>query len=632
MRKILSAALLLSASIFASGQTAAYEYRYWFDSNHSGVKTGTSDQKTWSMKLDADSLSYNLHTLNFQVKDTSGSWSSPVSKMFVKMSTAETVGCSYWFDNDSENRRDIKVNGGAVMLDASKLPIGLHTINVRSTGGVQSSPQSRMFVKTTTAAQISGYYYWFNNDFENKQSISVNNGVTLIDATALPNGLHTLNVLAEGEVMSSPQSKMFIKTMLRPEKQSLMYKIDNGEDYIMAGALEGGTYHFDLDLSALQDGLHRLTCVMVDENSETSNIVSKFFVKTAMGGNGIVRYDYWLNDSIECIKTVEVSERVNPYRLVDVLKISEQAIRSMDYHFEVDGEVPMVYAKNNLHVVFRDARNQITEAVESFVDYSVADTLSNIVYLTEKRGDTIFAKPAQNKIEWFAIRAAVGDSIALNTNQLCYMEVYSPTGEKVYSADETSSKIANGFRTEHTGTYYIALHDVNSSSSNVTLSYYHEFYDNYIQDIILDKTSIEGFVGEEVRLTATIVPDNATNVEIVWSSDNEAVATVSESGLVTLVAKGSATITATAADGSGVTATCAVTVKEELGVDAITVNAEVKAVNGEIVISGIADDVIVKIYDISGQFLYAGTNRRIALTEHNVYFVKIAGTTFKVVL
>lgn len=77
--------------------------------------------------------------------------------------------------------------------------------------------------------------------------------------------------------------------------------------------------------------------------------------------------------------------------------------------------------------------------------------------------------------------------------------------------------------------------------------------------VTLDKTSLTLAPGETAELTYAITPDTATDKRVTWSSDNQAVATVAD-GVVTAVAPGSATITATAADGSGTTASCAVTV------------------------------------------------------------------------
>jgi hypothetical protein len=56
-------------------------------------------------------------------------------------------------------------------------------------------------------------------------------------------------------------------------------------------------------------------------------------------------------------------------------------------------------------------------------------------------------------------------------------------------------------------------------------------------------------VGETVQLNAEVEPENATNKDVTWSTSNENVATVSESGLVTAVSEGEATITVTTIDG-----------------------------------------------------------------------------------
>lgn len=65
--------------------------------------------------------------------------------------------------------------------------------------------------------------------------------------------------------------------------------------------------------------------------------------------------------------------------------------------------------------------------------------------------------------------------------------------------------------------------------------------------------------GTTQQLTVTATPANAL-ADITWTSSNESVATVDQNGLVTSVAGGSCTITATATDGSLVTATCFLTV------------------------------------------------------------------------
>ena len=79
--------------------------------------------------------------------------------------------------------------------------------------------------------------------------------------------------------------------------------------------------------------------------------------------------------------------------------------------------------------------------------------------------------------------------------------------------------------------------------------------------ISLSQTSLAlTSAGATVQLSATVIPSYATNKSVTWSSSAPAVATVSRTGLVTAVAKGTATITATTADGSNLSASCVVTV------------------------------------------------------------------------
>ena len=81
-----------------------------------------------------------------------------------------------------------------------------------------------------------------------------------------------------------------------------------------------------------------------------------------------------------------------------------------------------------------------------------------------------------------------------------------------------------------------------------------------VSQITLNKAEISISVGNSETLTATVAPENATIKALTWASSDEDVATVAPDGTVTAVKAGAATITATAADGSGKSATCTVTV------------------------------------------------------------------------
>lgn len=58
--------------------------------------------------------------------------------------------------------------------------------------------------------------------------------------------------------------------------------------------------------------------------------------------------------------------------------------------------------------------------------------------------------------------------------------------------------------------------------------------------------------GDTIKFTATVTPDSASKRKVTWTSSNPSVATVDENGVVTAVANGTTTITATVADGGAI--------------------------------------------------------------------------------
>jgi hypothetical protein len=91
-----------------------------------------------------------------------------------------------------------------------------------------------------------------------------------------------------------------------------------------------------------------------------------------------------------------------------------------------------------------------------------------------------------------------------------------------------------------------------------------------VESVSLNKTSLTLVASNSETLTATVLPNEAVNKNVTWSSSNATVATVTN-GFVTAVSVGTATITVTTADG-GKTADCIVTVTPIL-VSSITISA-----------------------------------------------------------
>lgn len=78
-----------------------------------------------------------------------------------------------------------------------------------------------------------------------------------------------------------------------------------------------------------------------------------------------------------------------------------------------------------------------------------------------------------------------------------------------------------------------------------------------VSSITIDPMIVDNAkTGDRINLTATVLPENADDKTVTWSSSNESVATISTDGVVDIVAPGTAVITATANDGSGVKGVC----------------------------------------------------------------------------
>lgn len=145
-----------------------------------------------------------------------------------------------------------------------------------------------------------------------------------------------------------------------------------------------------------------------------------------------------------------------------------------------------------------------------------------------------------------------------------------------------------------------------------------------VTGISLNKSSVSLNKGESQQLTATVLPSNAANKAVTWSSSNTSVAAVSSGGLVTAKTSGTAVITAKTADGSK-TAACTVYVTESavsgdpyiinsIALKSIVGKALTKApVNSKFVVTAdftkvqtknTSDSIMIAVYDYYGRLLH----------------------------
>lgn len=128
------------------------------------------------------------------------------------------------------------------------------------------------------------------------------------------------------------------------------------------------------------------------------------------------------------------------------------------------------------------------------------------------------------------------------------------------------------------------------------------------KSITVSPETAELDVNETVTLEAAVLPADAFDTSVIWTSSNDEVATVDEEGKVTAVAEGDATITATTIN--GLTATVEITVTVKSGIADVAVDVR---------------DGATEVYDINGRPV---SNDLQSLTP-GVYLVKRGNTVTK---
>lgn len=149
------------------------------------------------------------------------------------------------------------------------------------------------------------------------------------------------------------------------------------------------------------------------------------------------------------------------------------------------------------------------------------------------------------------ITIVLGESYQLNPQ-------VTPEGAQImYSSDNLSvaSVDENGLITANS----IGNANVTVTANEASVSCEVDVIGQPAEQISLNITDVRLLIGDTVRLTALVMPEDTYNKVIEWDSDNASVAEVDESGLVTAVSVGNAVITASVDD---VQAECTVKVVE----------------------------------------------------------------------
>ncbi len=119
-----------------------------------------------------------------------------------------------------------------------------------------------------------------------------------------------------------------------------------------------------------------------------------------------------------------------------------------------------------------------------------------------------------------------------------------------------------------------------------------------VTSVTLDQHTLNLNMVKTYKMNATVLPTDATNKTLTWTSSAPSVATVDGTGLVTILAKGTTVITATANDGSGKSDKCTVIVHSVVANQTLE-GIKVWTADGRLFLTLPAPQT-VRIYNVSG--------------------------------
>ena len=198
----------------ASAQTPQYQARYWFDQDLAGGVTVNLAESAVNLQIVTTQLEPGLHNLHLMTTtDTKTYLQTFLFYRIADSLESQAVRYHYWFDDDFANMQSDTVATAGVLLDASSLSVGIHTVSIIAedvTGRIYL-PKTALFYRTPVfAAGNVDYVCWFDDDFAHRTT-GVASGNVLIDADALPSGFHTVHLRIGNDEASTMQSQIFYK-------------------------------------------------------------------------------------------------------------------------------------------------------------------------------------------------------------------------------------------------------------------------------------------------------------------------------------------------------------------------------------------------------------------------------------
>ena len=279
---------------------------------------------------------------------------------------SEAAALRYWFD---DNTTDVKIlpSAGTHMLDMSSLPEGIHTIHCQAVGtdGQVSHIASALFINTSRGLDTNGVkaqrlLYWFDDE-ETVEQVDISEGIQLLDASMLQEGLHTLHyqVLCNNGLLTPAMSTLFLRVNAGSEAaiaKSLRYWYDD-EQTVTEMACSSGVHV--LDASSLIEGLHTVHYQLVNSNGTLGAPYSSIFIK--MEASSSARsLRYWFDDDASTMSIMNASGGTQNLDVSGLLTgLHTLNYQLVDDQGKVSTPVTRLFMKN-FDKVIAEGKNRIT--------------------------------------------------------------------------------------------------------------------------------------------------------------------------------------------------------------------------------------------------------------------------------
>ncbi|MCX6269006.1 MAG: hypothetical protein NTW16_16910 [Bacteroidetes bacterium] len=304
MRKILlliAGLLVIPLQILVAQAPKIIAYQYWFDDNSAGivsqsVSPASTLDLTTSVNVPVSQVGF--HRFNIRFMDDSLRYSQVSTSFFFYPESTLINGYEYWFNHDYAGKTVVSVSNTTLLdlssaIAASGLNTGLNTFHIRfrDVSGTYSSTSTAHFV-IIPEMLISGYEYWFDNDYGSKTAVNVANTQILdlssvINATTLSLGFHAFHIRFKNTTGTwcSTQSDLFYKHGTANQNNLTSYEYwfdDNPAAKVSVPVVNQPTADVmaTINAGALGPGLHKAHVRF--QSSDISSVVSSgYFYKSA---------------------------------------------------------------------------------------------------------------------------------------------------------------------------------------------------------------------------------------------------------------------------------------------------------------------------------------------------------------